>query len=677
MKRTLLKTLVLAFSLTFVLMLLTSCQIFFKPIYDSKTCEHEYVITSTPPDCVSDGITNSVCRFCGDIKSSKGAPKLGHTFGQWHVTVDPTETAIGKEERICSVCGFKESATVMAHAHVLVKKEAVAVTCDTDGWNEYSQCKLCSYNDKIIIEATGHEWGEYVSKGDSTHTRVCANDPSHFEISPCQTDGSDGVCKICGGTYEFAVRPGNSIYGYNELLKFSDGEKMQRLYRDLNYAAELFFASDEDVIAREGYYIIGNYKLSDYGLSLDAAKTVWKTFYVSSPAYYWLDGAVVTSYDTVHLTIADDYASANYRKLCNDKIAEMERECKEALTGKNTELERAMAITEYIVKNLEYAYEEDGKTPVDDMWAHNMSGFATYGLGVCESYSKSFLYLCLLNGVECLVGSGTAEGENHSWNYVKLNDAWYGADLTWTDIYGNDEVVYDFFGLSRDALFDSHHPHPSDVMDVAYIYEAPKLSETNFELTKLTKNGEYVGMYGSIGEAFGDMTDKGASYEIYIGYYSSQGSPISHTIGKTETPEGVAVTIRGKNEYFGKDYIDGNSVIILDGVLTLKTSLTLIDVHVELGEKANIWTDIELNGCTLTLKGKSVYLGACVSGIYSDSTLVASTERGAFLYGGAMIYRLTVRNGKVVFGANSTVTHCSGNNLYTANGADVSIKYYD
>jgi hypothetical protein len=112
-------------------------------------------------------------------------------------------------------------------------------------------------------------------------------------------------------------------------------------------------------------------------------------------------------------------------------------------------------------------------------------------------------------------------------------------------------------------------------------------------------------------------------------------------------------------------------------VLTLKTSLTLIDVHVELGEKANIWTDIELNGCTLTLKGKSVYLGACVSGIYSDSTLVASTERGVFLYGGAMIYRLTVRNGKVVFGANSTVTHCSGNNLYTANGADVSIKYYD
>lgn len=58
---------------------------------------------------------------------------------------------------------------------------------------------------------------------------------------------------------------------------------------------------------------------------------------------------------------------------------------------------------------------------------------------VCESYARAMDILCSYVGIPCVVVDGfarnslTAAGENHMWNYVKVEGNWYAVDSTWND----------------------------------------------------------------------------------------------------------------------------------------------------------------------------------------------------------------------------------------------------
>lgn len=57
---------------------------------------------------------------------------------------------------------------------------------------------------------------------------------------------------------------------------------------------------------------------------------------------------------------------------------------------------------------------------------------------VCEGYARAFKVLCDRVGIPCVLVDGTAESSNgsggaHMWNYVQLEGAWYGVDVTWND----------------------------------------------------------------------------------------------------------------------------------------------------------------------------------------------------------------------------------------------------
>ena len=703
MKRLILKAVLFAVAVTLMLTFAASCEFLYvedsgclhESINDG-TCikrascnicgatvgdfgEHDYTASSVAPTCTDSGLTVTVCKHCGDRKENPSAPAIGHSFGEWVITVHPSVSDAGTMERQCSRCGFIETDIVEAHEHDIVIAEAREADCDLDGWAEYEYCTLCEYTTRELIPAIGHAWGEYISGGNGTHSIVCANNPAHLLTEPCSGGTSDGntlpICSLCGVEYAFAARPGNSTYGYYELGGYDDGENMQKLYRDLTAVAESFFYSTEDVTPDSDRYVIGKFAASDYSLPLESALAVWKIFYVSSPAYYWLDAAVVTIGDTVLLTIADDYASADYRRSCDAEIDRITRECSELIGDGMSELDRAVNIVAYIVKGMEYAYESDGVTPVSSMWAHNMTGFAVYQLGVCEAYAKTFMYLCLLNGVECAMGSGFAGGEAHAWNYVKIGDEWYGADITWTDNSG-DIPVYDRFGLSESAIFADHVPHPSTPSGVDFIYEAPELSKTNIELTALYKDGEYLGMYKSIDSAFAAMTDNNAEYLVDIGFYSAYIHEIEHTLYATETPAVKKLTVLGKSVYLGEAYLDNNTAIHVVGDITLGSDLELRNVHLLLsdGVEASV---IDLHKHSLILGGESVYLQSRVEGNYSYSSVIAATERGAYIYGGVDVHRLVVKTDKIVFGADSVIEYSGTVGIYTTNGANLVIKHYE
>lgn len=72
---------------------------------------HAYKITVVQPTCTEDGYTLYKCS-CGRWYTEKGKEKTGHKWKEWTVTVMPTASTEGKEERECTVCHEKETKTL-------------------------------------------------------------------------------------------------------------------------------------------------------------------------------------------------------------------------------------------------------------------------------------------------------------------------------------------------------------------------------------------------------------------------------------------------------------------------------------------------------------------------------------------------------------------------------------
>ena len=73
---------------------------------------HNYNAVVTAPTCTSDGFTTFVCANCGGTYVNSYTDALGHDFGAWVVTTEPTADAQGEETRYCSRCDAFETRTV-------------------------------------------------------------------------------------------------------------------------------------------------------------------------------------------------------------------------------------------------------------------------------------------------------------------------------------------------------------------------------------------------------------------------------------------------------------------------------------------------------------------------------------------------------------------------------------
>mgnify|MGYP000888808160 FL=1 len=77
----------------------------------SEPHKHAYKITRVNPTCTEDGYTLYECS-CGRWYTEKSKKKTGHKWGDWKESVIATAFDEGKKERICTVCGYKETKTV-------------------------------------------------------------------------------------------------------------------------------------------------------------------------------------------------------------------------------------------------------------------------------------------------------------------------------------------------------------------------------------------------------------------------------------------------------------------------------------------------------------------------------------------------------------------------------------
>ena len=137
-----------------------------------------------------------------------------------------------------------------------------------------------------------------------------------------------------------------------------------------------------------------------------------------------------------------DTDAAEMLKKQEELAKEVKRVVSEIITDDMTELEKELAINQYLCDSAEYdmdALENAKKYDYADVDEEFDDSFTPYGVlmnkaGVCASYAGAFKLLADEADLECIVVTGVLEGNlPHAWNKVKVDGEWQIVDSTNND----------------------------------------------------------------------------------------------------------------------------------------------------------------------------------------------------------------------------------------------------
>ena len=164
-----------------------------------------------------------------------------------------------------------------------------------------------------------------------------------------------------------------------------------------------------------------------------------------------------------------------------DKLENVKDTILNKINTKDTDYNKIKKVHDSLVSMLEY------DTNAEEI--HSTYGALIYKKAVCEGYAKAFKYILDSLNIDCILVCGNAtntknQSEAHMWNYVKLDNNWYGVDVTW-----DDPIVIG--GISKNTLrhtylckgsrvFDKSHTPSESISNEGQTFNLPTLSNKNY-----------------------------------------------------------------------------------------------------------------------------------------------------------------------------------------------------
>ena len=176
---------------------------------------------------------------------------------------------------------------------------------------------------------------------------------------------------------------------------------------------------------------------------------------------------------TYHYDLSVDCAATYYSTYdMEEGVAwEIDRVLDELDLGSKSEYEKIKAIHDYICRNTEYQYPEDGDYP--PMLKHSAYSALIPKRAVCDGYANLFYRMCLQAGIDARIVFGQGQGDSHAWNIVKLGDLYYDVDCTW-DVKSSTH----YFLMGHSEFLEYHTPR-QEFTEQAFL-EAYPMSETRY-----------------------------------------------------------------------------------------------------------------------------------------------------------------------------------------------------
>lgn len=184
------------------------------------------------------------------------------------------------------------------------------------------------------------------------------------------------------------------------------------------------------------------------------------------PEIFYVDGFTIVSYKEDDV-ITERRFSGNYLYDSQEIIerrARMEAVVQGILKGVPADAEeydKVRYVYEYLVKHTEYV--------LDSQDNQNICSVILNGKSVCQGYAKTAQYLLERLGLNVILVSGMVEGgEDHVWNIVQIDGAYYHVDVTWgdasyiaaesTEVYAEKipQINYEYLCVPDKQLFQTH-----------------------------------------------------------------------------------------------------------------------------------------------------------------------------------------------------------------------------
>lgn len=232
-------------------------------------------------------------------------------------------------------------------------------------------------------------------------------------------------------------------------------------------------------------------KNEDSGSVLSKVRTseFWQAYYAvlaDHPEIFWIGtSAQIEESSLTGEVVAYSFETMVEKEARPQLRSELEaaaQSCIEQIPADASEYEKIKFVYEYLINTVDY---DAGGTDTQ-----NIQSALLYQKSVCAGYSKAFQYLLHRMGLFCTYITGTiADGGEHGWNLVRIEDAYYYVDVTWGDPVfvnqrednGESRINYTYLCCPQQELFLTHVP--SDAV------ELPECTSDDYNYYK--RNGMY------------------------------------------------------------------------------------------------------------------------------------------------------------------------------------------
>lgn len=224
---------------------------------------------------------------------------------------------------------------------------------------------------------------------------------------------------------------------------------------------ELTFITEE--LTQEDFYVLNQGHDGFYG---SVSQYEMKTVKVLNYSYVTLSCDISDNYYVEESVLYGEEIPAE-----NAEAIALKEACTKVLKKLSSEMttyKKEKIIHDYLVRHVAYGYPEGVES--EDSTAYTAYGALVEGKAVCNGYAQAMKLLCDLSGVECELITGRADGENHAWNLIRLDDeAWYHVDVTWDDPEPDDpeRLLYSYFNLDDAQMALSHIWDAGDFVEAA------------------------------------------------------------------------------------------------------------------------------------------------------------------------------------------------------------------
>lgn len=174
-----------------------------------STCNKWYEMPAPPTDhfwvidnrvfatCTTSGYTRFICDDCGTEGDTVTMSALGHKFGTWFTTTQPTCMANGIQKRECTQCGVTETKPIAKTDHKFgAWFTTTQPTCMEKGI-QTRECTYCGVTERREAAKTDHNWdaGKVVAQPTTSQEGVM-----QWMCNMCGTIRTNPIPKLKPGT---------------------------------------------------------------------------------------------------------------------------------------------------------------------------------------------------------------------------------------------------------------------------------------------------------------------------------------------------------------------------------------------------------------------------------------------------------------------------------------------